>query len=186
MADSTVLVAVAERPEDGGAAAAQLARIAEAIRGRGLQVRWVVSVADAEAVLRTEAGLAAAVVAWDLPPGPGADGEPGGASVLRGIGRRFQNLPVFLVMADEGLRDLPLWVPQSVVGYVWPLEDTPARPVPRPAPLGRGATPCRQRTGPGAALARIPLMRRAQNRPDQVPLGPTETARHQHPPGSPR
>ncbi|MCZ9337556.1 arginine decarboxylase, partial [Streptomyces sp. TRM76130] len=86
------MVAVAERPEDGGAAAGQLARIAEGIRASGLRVRWVVSVADADAVLRTEAGLAAAVVAWDLPPGTG-DG-PGGASVLRGIGRRFQDLPV--------------------------------------------------------------------------------------------
>ncbi|MER7898878.1 hypothetical protein ABTX62_22890 [Streptomyces sp. NPDC096046] len=66
MAEGTVLVAVAERPEDGGAAAGQLTRIAEGIRARDSQVRWVVSVADAETVLRTEAGLAAAVVAWDL------------------------------------------------------------------------------------------------------------------------
>ncbi|MER7478000.1 Orn/Lys/Arg decarboxylase N-terminal domain-containing protein [Streptomyces sp. NPDC126510] len=142
MADGTVLVAVAEHPDDGGAAAEQLTCIAEGIRARGLQVRWVVSVADADAVLRTEAGLAAAVVAWDLPPGAGgrggaragaegggeagAGGGPGGATVLRRIGRRFQDLPVFLVMADEGLCELPLWVSQSVVGYVWPLEDTPA------------------------------------------------------------
>ncbi|MEH0573353.1 MULTISPECIES: Orn/Lys/Arg decarboxylase N-terminal domain-containing protein [Streptomyces] len=124
MAEGTVLVAVAEHPEDGGAAAEQLARIAEGIRARGLPVRWVVSAGDAEAVLRTEAGLAAAVVAWDLPPR--AEDGPGGATVLRRIGHRFQNLPVFLVMADEGLRELPLWVSQSVVGYVWPLEDTPA------------------------------------------------------------
>ncbi|AIV37994.1 Orn/Lys/Arg decarboxylase N-terminal domain-containing protein [Streptomyces sp. CCM_MD2014] len=124
MAEGLVLLAVEERPEDGSAAAGQLARIAEAIRESGLRVRWVVSATDAEAVLRTEAGVAAAVVAWDLPAATG-DG-PGGAAVLRGIGRRFHNLPVFLVMAGEGLRELPLWVSQSVVGYVWPLEDTPA------------------------------------------------------------
>ncbi|MEU5513371.1 Orn/Lys/Arg family decarboxylase [Streptomyces griseoaurantiacus] len=124
MADGTVLMAVAERPDDGGATAGQLARIAEELRERGLRVRWAASAPDAEAVLRTEAGLAAAMVAWDLPPG-GTE-EPGGAAVLRGIGRRLQDLPVFLVMADEGLRALPLWVSQSVVGYVWPLEDTPA------------------------------------------------------------
>jgi arginine decarboxylase len=46
--------------------------------------------------------------------------------VLRQLGRRFQELPVFLVMAGEGLRGLPLWVAEAVVGYVWPLEDTPA------------------------------------------------------------
>lgn len=54
MADGTVLVAVAEHPEDGGATAGQLARIAEGIRARGLQVRRVMSVSDVEAVLRTE------------------------------------------------------------------------------------------------------------------------------------
>ncbi|MFD0393179.1 Orn/Lys/Arg decarboxylase N-terminal domain-containing protein [Streptomyces nogalater] len=50
---------------------------------------------------------------------------PGGAAVLRRIGRRYRNLPVFLVMAEEGVRELPLWVSETVVGYVWPLEDTP-------------------------------------------------------------
>ncbi|WP_446697094.1 Orn/Lys/Arg decarboxylase N-terminal domain-containing protein [Streptomyces mutabilis] len=123
MTDGIVMVAVAEHPEGAGAAG-QLARVADGLRTSGLQVRWVRSVSEAEAVLRTEAGLAAAVVAWELPPA--ADDSPGGATVLRRIGRRFQNLPVFLVMEDEGLRELPLWVSQSVVGYVWPLEDTPA------------------------------------------------------------
>jgi arginine decarboxylase len=124
MAGGTVLMAVAERPEDGGAAAGQWARIAEEIRAGGLRVRWAVSAADAEAVLRTEAGVSAAVVAWDLRSGTGED-EPGGATVLRRIGRRFRELPVFLVMAGEGVCELPLWVSQTVVGYVWPLEDTP-------------------------------------------------------------
>ncbi|MFH8978614.1 Orn/Lys/Arg decarboxylase N-terminal domain-containing protein [Streptomyces sp. NPDC017890] len=123
MADGTVLMAVTEHPGDGCATAGQLSRIVEGIRAAGLQVRWVTSASDAEAVLRTEAGLAAAVVAWDLLPA--AEDGPGGATVLRRIERRFQKLPVFLVMADEGLRELPLWVSQSVVGYVWPLEDTP-------------------------------------------------------------
>ncbi|EKX65282.1 Orn/Lys/Arg decarboxylase, major domain protein [Streptomyces ipomoeae 91-03] len=126
MADSRILVAVREHPQDEGAGAEQLVKIREAIESAGFGTRWAVSAADAEAVLRTEAGLAAALVAWDLPPGPGADSEPGGAAVLRRIGRRFQDLPVFLVMTDEDMRNLPLWVSESVVGYVWPLEDTPA------------------------------------------------------------
>ncbi|MGK5533003.1 Orn/Lys/Arg decarboxylase N-terminal domain-containing protein [Streptomyces sp. URMC 129] len=91
----------------------------EAVEARGFEVRWAGSEAEARAVLRTEAGLAAAVVGWDL----------GGESVLRQIGRRFTDLPVFLVMADEADEDLgrlPLWVSEVVVGYVWPLEDTPA------------------------------------------------------------
>ncbi|MET9908492.1 hypothetical protein ABZZ74_17010 [Streptomyces sp. NPDC006476] len=89
MPDGTVLVATAEHPEDSDATAGQLARIADGIRSRGLQVRWVVGIRDADAVLRTEAGPTAAVVAWEFPPGE--DG-PGGATVLRRIGRRLQNL----------------------------------------------------------------------------------------------
>ncbi|MET8769750.1 Orn/Lys/Arg decarboxylase N-terminal domain-containing protein [Streptomyces sp. NPDC004658] len=138
MADSRILVAVPQHPRAEGAGAEQLRKIRDAVEADGFEVRWAVSAEDAEAVLRTEAGLAAAVVAWDLPgdavrrhgDGPGAalapaDGAPGGAAVLRRIGRRFRDLPVFLVMADEGVRELPLWVSETVVGYVWPLEDTP-------------------------------------------------------------
>ncbi|UXY24082.1 arginine decarboxylase [Streptomyces cynarae] len=127
MADSSkILIAVGAHPQDEGAQAEQLVKIREAIEIGGFGVRWAVSAGDAEAVLRTEAGLAAALVAWDLPPGRGADGDPAGASVLRRLGSRFQDLPVFLVMANDGVHDLPLWVSESVVGYVWPLEDTPA------------------------------------------------------------
>ncbi|MFF4656227.1 Orn/Lys/Arg decarboxylase N-terminal domain-containing protein [Streptomyces sp. NPDC001381] len=125
MADSRILVAVREHPRAEGAGSEQWAGIGEAIEARGFAVRWAVGAADAAAVVRTEAGLTAALVAWDLPGGGGADGEPGGAAVLRSIGRRFQDLPVFLVMPDDGVRDLPLWVSELIVGYVWPLEDTP-------------------------------------------------------------
>ncbi|MFF8382277.1 Orn/Lys/Arg decarboxylase N-terminal domain-containing protein [Streptomyces kanasensis] len=125
MADSRVLVAVREHHKDEGAGAKQMVRIREAIEERGFDVRWAVDVPDAEAVLRTEAGLTAAMVAWELPGRPGANGEPGGAAVLRSLGRRYRDLPVFLVMDGDGVRDLPLWVSESVVGYVWPLEDTP-------------------------------------------------------------
>ncbi|MGW2031902.1 Orn/Lys/Arg family decarboxylase [Streptomyces sp. NPDC001811] len=142
MADSRILVAVPQHPRAEGAGAEQLRKIRDAVEADGFEVRWAVSAEDAEAVLRTEAGLAAAVIAWDLPgngarrhgDGPGAalapadgtpGGGPGGAAVLRRIGRRFRDLPVFLVMAEEGVRELPLWVSETVVGYVWPLEDTP-------------------------------------------------------------
>ncbi|MFJ4520133.1 Orn/Lys/Arg decarboxylase N-terminal domain-containing protein [Streptomyces sp. NPDC088810] len=141
MADSRILVAVPEHPRAEGAGAEQLRKIREAVEADGFGVRWAVTAEDADAVLRTEAGLAAALVAWDLPggraagDGPGAalaardgavDGAPGGAAaVLRRIGRRYRDLPVFLVMAEEGVRELPLWVSETVVGYVWPLEDTP-------------------------------------------------------------
>ncbi|GGP33612.1 Orn/Lys/Arg decarboxylase N-terminal domain-containing protein [Streptomyces melanogenes] len=126
MRDNAVLVAVPEHPRDDSAGVDQLNRIRGAIESQGYDVRWVVSVSDAEAVLRTEASLAAVLVAWHLPGGHDAKDEPGGATVLRAIGRRFKDLPVFLVMRDDSLRELPLWVSQSVIGYVWPLEDTPA------------------------------------------------------------
>ncbi|MEU7097292.1 Orn/Lys/Arg decarboxylase N-terminal domain-containing protein [Streptomyces longwoodensis] len=144
MTDSRVLIAVREHPRDEGAAAEQLRALRDAVEAAGYEVRWAVTAGDAEAVLRTEAGLAAALVAWDLPDdrrrgdGPDAHGGnrpeahdrdradgPGGAAVLRQVGRRFQDLPVFLVMAGDDVRDLPLWVSETVVGYVWPLEDTP-------------------------------------------------------------
>lgn len=129
MAAGTVLFALREDPRAEGSEGDQLRRIRKAVEAQGLEVRWTRTAADARAVLRTEAGLAAAVVAWDLPPGESAKDEPGGAAVLRQIGRRFKSLPVLLVMtddADEDLDRLPLWVSESVVGYIWPLEDTPA------------------------------------------------------------
>jgi arginine decarboxylase len=127
MAGNRILIAVREHPRAEGAAAEQLRAIAAAVEKHGFEVRRAVTAQDAEAVLRTEAGLAAALVAWDLPAGPPPPHpqHPGAAPVLRLIGRRFRDLPVFLVMSGEGVRDLPLWVSESVVGYVWPLEDTP-------------------------------------------------------------
>ncbi|HET6858507.1 MAG TPA: Orn/Lys/Arg decarboxylase N-terminal domain-containing protein [Streptomyces sp.] len=130
MSNGTVLLALREDPLTGGAGVEQLRRIGKELENRGLEVRWARSESDAHAVLQTEAGLTAAVVGWDL-PGAGAGGgigeEGGGAGVLRRIGRRFKDLPVFLVMSDESdhaLERLPLWVSETVVGYVWPLEDT--------------------------------------------------------------
>ncbi|MFI9258663.1 Orn/Lys/Arg decarboxylase N-terminal domain-containing protein [Streptomyces sioyaensis] len=124
MADGTVLFAVPELPESGGTGAEQLRRIGKELEARRFEVRWASTAEDAQAVLRTEAGLAAAVVDWGLPEGGKATGEPGGAGVLRQIGQRFQNLPVFLVTAGEDLEHLPLWVAETVIGYIWPLEDT--------------------------------------------------------------
>ncbi|MFF7241841.1 Orn/Lys/Arg decarboxylase N-terminal domain-containing protein [Streptomyces collinus] len=128
MSDDRMLIAVREHPGEEGAVPEQLRAIRAAVEAKGFEVRWAVTAEDARAVLRTEAGLAAALIAWDLPgetaAGPQYGDGSGGASVLRYVGRRFQNLPVFLVMADEGVRDLPLWVSEMAVGYVWPLEDT--------------------------------------------------------------
>ncbi|NJP82050.1 arginine decarboxylase, partial [Streptomyces sp. AA8] len=132
MADGTVLFAVRENSGDGGAGADQLRRIQKELEASGYEVRWASTSDGARAVLRTEAGLAAAVVDWGLPgageedgkDGGAGDGEPGGAGVLRQVGRRFQNLPVFLITAGEDLDHLPLWVAETVVGYIWPLEDT--------------------------------------------------------------
>ncbi|WP_326809264.1 arginine decarboxylase [Streptomyces sp. NBC_01775] len=124
MAEGTVLFAVPELPEDGGTGVEQLHRVSEELVTRGFEVRWASTSGDAQAVLRTEAGLAAVVVDWGLPGDGTVADEPGGAEVLRQVGRRFQNLPVFVVMAGEDLEHLPLWVAETVVGYIWPLEDT--------------------------------------------------------------
>ncbi|MBQ0866918.1 Orn/Lys/Arg decarboxylase N-terminal domain-containing protein [Streptomyces sp. RK75] len=124
MAEGTVLFAVSELPEGRSAGAEQLHRISEDLVTRGFEVRWASTSGDAQAVLRTEAGLAAAVVDWGLPHDGAVADEPGGAEALRQVGRRFQGLPVFLVMTGEDLEQLPLWVAETVVGYIWPLEDT--------------------------------------------------------------
>ncbi|MGW4684697.1 Orn/Lys/Arg family decarboxylase [Streptomyces sp. NPDC004244] len=130
MANGTVLLALRENPLGGGVGAEQLRRIGKELESQGLELRWAANARDARATLRTEAGLAAAVVAWDLPRSPAGPAEEGGGSdVLRHIGSRFKDLPVFLVMADDSDQDLerlPLWVSETVVGYIWPLEDTPS------------------------------------------------------------
>ncbi len=127
MANGTVLLALREDPLGGGVGTEHLRRIGKELENRGLEVRRARSEGDARAALQTEAGLTAAVVGWDLPGAADGEDEGGGAAVLRRIGRRFKDLPVFLVMTDESdhaLERLPLWVAETVVGYVWPLEDT--------------------------------------------------------------
>jgi arginine decarboxylase len=129
MVNGIVLLALRENPLEGGVSGEQLRRIGKELSNQGLEGRWAGSAQDARAALRTESGLAAAVVAWDLPGGNAADSDQGGAEVLRLIQRRFKNLPVFLLMSDDGdhdLEHLPLWVSEAVVGYIWPLEDTAA------------------------------------------------------------
>ncbi|MYW16258.1 arginine decarboxylase, partial [Streptomyces sp. SID2955] len=80
MADSRILVAVPQHPRAEGAAAEQLRKIRDAVEAAGFGVRWAVTAEDADAVLRTEAGLAAALVAWDLPgDGTRRGGDGGGA-----------------------------------------------------------------------------------------------------------
>lgn len=67
MSNGSVLLALREDPLGGGVGGDQLRRIGKELENRGLQVRWARTVEGARAALRTEAGLTAAVVAWDLP-----------------------------------------------------------------------------------------------------------------------
>ncbi|WP_329466817.1 Orn/Lys/Arg decarboxylase N-terminal domain-containing protein [Streptomyces sp. NBC_01431] len=125
----SVLLALREDPLAGGIGGEQLRRIGKELENRGMEVRWARTAEGACAALRTEAGMTAAVVAWDLPSESGGAAEGGGGAVLRQISRRFKDLPVFVVMAeesDQGLDRLPLWVAETAVGYIWPLEDTPS------------------------------------------------------------
>ncbi|MGW7306850.1 Orn/Lys/Arg decarboxylase N-terminal domain-containing protein, partial [Streptomyces sp. NPDC054835] len=134
MANGTVLLALREDPLGGGVGAEQLRRIAKELENRGLELRRACGARDARAMLQTEAGIAAAVVAWDLPSqAVGARSDPawttpedreaptGGAEVLDRIRHRFKDLPVFLLMTDSSdhdLEHLPLWVSETVVGYI--------------------------------------------------------------------
>lgn len=100
MANGTVLLALREDPLGGGVSVEQLRRIGKELEERGLELRRAADSRDARAMLQTEAGIAAAVVAWDLPrpsaatrtggaPSPSATGPaPAGTRTCRPAGRR--------------------------------------------------------------------------------------------------
>jgi len=111
--ENTILLAVGERPDADSAVAEQLRRLRTAMDGHGLQVRWTHRSADALAVIRSDATLAAVLAGWDA---------PGAEEVVGAVAKRFHRLPVFLMSAD---RDVPLWLYEVIQGYVFPLEDTP-------------------------------------------------------------
>ncbi|MEU3400741.1 hypothetical protein [Streptomyces filamentosus] len=81
MAVGTVLLAVREDPLGGGVGTEQLRRIGKELEDRGLELRRVGDARDARAMLRTEAGIAAAVVACDLPSPAAPAPSPGGPDV---------------------------------------------------------------------------------------------------------
>ncbi len=146
MANGTVLLALRENPMGGGVSAEQLRRIGKELENRGLELRWAPSARDAQSTLQTEAGLAAAVVAWDLPrTAGGAVEEGGGGEVLRHIGRRFKDLPVFLVMADDSDQDLEL----SLI-HRWRTRRPSSRAASRRRPAATTGTSCRRSSRPCA------------------------------------
>jgi arginine decarboxylase len=114
--ERTVLVAVDERPDADSALAGQLRRLRTAMDGHDLEVRWTHRSADALAVIRSNATLAAVLAGWDA---------HGAEEVLSAVTRRFHRLPVFLMAAEQEPRDVPLWVYEVIHGFVFPLEDTP-------------------------------------------------------------
>lgn len=115
MIRSTVLIVVGPRHRDPSATAAALRQIAAILDEEDFDVAWAASHDEARAMAQADAGLAAALVDWDL---------PGAADILRGLAERFRELPVFLLLEDAEPADLPLWVAEVTVGYLWPLEDT--------------------------------------------------------------
>ena len=91
---------------------------------QGLAVRRTHNADEARAVVRSDAGLGAALIEWDTEDIE-LDGPFGTGQVLRAIAARFRTLPVFLLVNGE-VKDLPLWAYEIIQGCVWPLEDTPA------------------------------------------------------------
>lgn len=89
----------------------------------GLTVLIANNADEARGVVRSEAGLGAALIEWDTGDA-GLDGPLGTGHALRAIAARFRELPVFLLVNGE-VHDLPLWAYEIVQGCVWPLEDTP-------------------------------------------------------------
>ncbi|WP_393062512.1 Orn/Lys/Arg decarboxylase N-terminal domain-containing protein [Streptomyces sp. LN549] len=117
MTSGLIMFAVPERKEGESARAGQLRRIERVLVDRGFEVRRALTAHDALAVLRTEAGMVAAVVDWELPKTDADGGEPGGADVLRQADGRFRNLPVFLVTDGDDLQHLAS--PSSAISGPW-------------------------------------------------------------------
>jgi arginine decarboxylase len=123
-------------PPTAAAGSTVLALLDESVRGhqfdelvtelgeRGLDVRRVTTGEGAAAIVRSDAALGAALVAWDTAD-VDMEGPLGTGEVLRTIAGRFTRLPVFLLVTGEA-HSLPLWAYEVVQGCVWPLEDTPA------------------------------------------------------------
>ena len=114
--ERTILVAAGERPDADSAVAEQLRRLRDAMGEHDLLVRWTHRSADALAVIRSDATLAAILADWD---------SPGAGDVIATVTQRFHRLPVFLMTAEHEPLDVPLWVYEVIHGYVFPLEDTP-------------------------------------------------------------
>jgi arginine decarboxylase len=112
--ERTVLAAVTEHPDADSALAEQLRRVRAAMAELDLQVRWTHRGEDALAVIGSDASLAAVLVAWEA---------PGAEELLGAATKRFRGLPVFLMSAQD---ELPLWVYETIHGFIFPLEDTPA------------------------------------------------------------
>ena len=107
---------------DDGAASAQFESLVRELTAHGLGVRQAGTAEHARAIVRSEAGLGAALVEWDSAD-VDMDGPVGTGQVLRAIADRFSGLPVFLLVEGDG-GDVPLWAYEVIQGCIWPLEDT--------------------------------------------------------------
>lgn len=118
---SAVLLALGGGDDRGD----QFAALIGELTGHGLWVRRTCGAAEAAAIVRSDAALGAALVAWDTTDTE-LDGPVGTGTVLHAIAERFSGLPVFLLITGGEAGSLPLWAYEIVHGFVWPLEDTPA------------------------------------------------------------
>ncbi|WP_353945528.1 Orn/Lys/Arg decarboxylase N-terminal domain-containing protein [Streptomyces sp. HUAS MG91] len=119
-----MLFAVTEDPDGKRRVAESLRRIREVLRAEGVGVRWLTDIADAVAVVRSDASPVGLVTQW-LPPGENGS-ESRSAELLRAVARSFRGLPVYLLERGGTLQEMPLWVSDVATGYLWPDEDTPA------------------------------------------------------------
>ncbi|MFI6978890.1 Orn/Lys/Arg decarboxylase N-terminal domain-containing protein [Embleya sp. NPDC050154] len=122
MSPGTVVFAISEAVDGDGVRAEQLRRIRAVLQADGFDVRCVTRARDAAGVLGSDPRVVAAVIDWEL---EAADAHSDAAAVLRAVAERFRDLPAFLVLDHHDPAELPLFVAETVVGYVWLSEDTP-------------------------------------------------------------
>ena len=109
--------ALAEDTAESRAAEAVLAALEEL----GVDVVAALTVEDAEAAVRSDAGIDLVVVDWDL------DGEAGStAGFISFVRARNERVPVWLAADRTALGDVPTATVATVDEYVYLLDDTPA------------------------------------------------------------
>ena len=118
-----VLVVDEDVMHPGTAGGRAIGGIVEELRARGLEVIESASAEDGIAVAGSDAAIHCIFVDWNIGH-DGADTHRPATELLRGLRRRNEHVPVFLMADRPARRSLTVEVMQLADEFVWKLEDT--------------------------------------------------------------